>query len=124
MISGYEKITSRRVWFVPNFVVWGLPPLETIHYLTQQLVGSTRSVFYGSTLISDGEQEVSFDSLIDHRGNNLPSGVKSPRVFPRAKSDYEAFVIGRESSEKFKIAHTSDTAAPISVDLLIMEMGD
>jgi hypothetical protein len=124
MISGLEKIQSHRVWFVPNFVVWGLPVWGEIEFLNVEKVGSDETVFYGSPDIGDPAQQVAFSDLTDHRGNQLPSMIASPRILVRGKSQDSAFVIGDESNISFKIARDPETSGPVTVDLMVVEMGD
>ena len=124
MISGLERVTTRRAWFVQDFAVWGLPSLGQRDFLALEEVGSTRSVYYGSASIGESEQDVLFSQLVDHRGNGLPSSLKSPRVIPRAKGSEAVFVVGKELPDRFKIARDPGADSPVTVDLLIVEMGD
>ncbi len=124
MLSGIERITARRVWFVPDFVVWGLPSLGEHDFLAIEKVGATQSVYYGSATISQNEQEVCFDQLVDHRGNLLPATIQAARVIPRSKSSDAVFVVGQESSIGFKIARDPASDSPVTADLLIVELGD
>jgi hypothetical protein len=115
---------THRSWFVPDFSVWGLPSLGEHDFLALEKVDSTWSVYYGSASIGESDQEVLFSQLTDHRGNSLPSSLKSPRVFPRPKGSETAFVVGTEASDRFKIARDPETNGPVTVDLLVVEMGD
>ena len=124
MISGLERIKARRAWLVPDFNVWGLADIGQAEYLIHETVNATSSVLFGSTVIGQAEQEVSFSDLTDHRGNSLPTTISSPCVLPRAKDRYSAFVVGPESAGKFKIARDPEAPSAVSVDLLIVEMGE
>ncbi len=124
MHSGLEKLTSRRAWFVPDVVIWGLPSLGGVTFLTAEEVGSTMSVLFGKADIGQGEQELVFNQLVDHRGNQLPVLIKSPRVIPRSRDRYPVFVVGQESSDRCRIARDSEAPGAVTVDLLILEMGD
>jgi hypothetical protein len=124
MISGLEKVKSHRTWFVPNFVVWGPPVWSEIEFLALEIVGSDKNVFYGSADIGDPSQHVAFSELTDHRGNQLPASIASPRVLVRLKSEVSAFVIGDESSSSFKIARDPEASGSVTVDLIVVEMGD
>lgn len=124
MMTGFERVTSRRAWFVPDFVVWGEPSLAEHEYLALETVGGIRSVFFGSASIGESDQEVLFNQLTDHRGNLLPDNLSAPRVFVRPKQAEPAFVVGRESADKFKIAHGPTVTGPVTVDLWIVELGD
>ena len=124
MIAGLEKVKSRRVWFIPNFIVWGLPVWGEIEFLAVEQVASDKAVFYGSLDIGDTAQQVAFSDLTDHRGNPLPSTISSPRVLVRLRSQEAVFVVGEESDTTFKIARDPDASGPVTVDLLVVEMGD
>ena len=124
MISGLEKVKSRRAWFIANFVVWGLPVLEEIEFLVVEDVASNKDVFYGSLDVEDTAQQVAFSDLTDHRGNQLPSSIASPRVMVRPRSQDSVFIVGEESGTTFKIARDPDASGPVTVDLLVIEMGD
>jgi len=124
MLTGIERVTARRVWFVPDFVVWGLPSLGEHDYLAIEKVGAVQSVFYGSATVGQVEQEVSFEQLVDHRGNHLPSSLGAALVVPRSRGSEAVFVVGRESSSGFKIARDPASDNPVTVDLLIVELGE
>jgi len=123
MLSGLEKLKTRRAWLVPDFMVWGLPGLGDIEFLVIENIGSIRSIHFGATDVADAVQEVSFSELTDHRGNNLPEEIKVPLVMPRSKTGDAVFVVGQEAGNKFKIAKAVEADGPVAVDLLIMEMG-
>ena len=123
-MAGLEMILAKRSWLVPEFTVWGLPGFGERDFLIVEQLGSTKTVLFGSFDIGGVEQEVSFDQLIDHRGNTLPATIASPLVLTRAKGPASPFVIGRENSAGFKIARPSDTTAPLQTDLLVVELGD
>ncbi|HUV29498.1 MAG TPA: hypothetical protein VMY05_00205 [Acidobacteriota bacterium] len=124
MLSGLELLKSRRAWFVPDVVIWGLPGLGQVQYLTQENVDSTTSVLFGAGEVGQAEQEISFSELTDHRGNQLPDSIGAARVFPRSKEGHLVFVVGQESNEKFKIARDPDAPTAVTADLLILEMGE
>ena len=121
---GWERLTSRRTWFVPDFTVWGQPSLGEQEYLALEKIGSTRSIYYGTASIGESQQEVLFSQLTDHRGNSLPSQLESPRVFVRVKGSDPAYVIGSEMADRFKIARDASASGPIPVDLWVVELGD
>jgi hypothetical protein len=124
MNTALERITARRAWFVQEFVVWGVQGTGRVDYLALEAVDSTVSVLYGNADPGGGVQEVSFAELVDHRGNNLPATLKSPKVIPRPRGASTAYVVAAESSERFLIARDPDAAGPVLTDLLILEMGD
>ena len=69
MLSGLEKIKSRRAWLVPDFMVWGLPALGELEFLLVENVDNNRGIFFDTVDLVDTVQEVAFDQLADHRGN-------------------------------------------------------
>jgi len=123
MISGLEKVKSHRLWFVPEFGAWGLADWSEVAFLVAEEIQSTTSVLYGAVDIGDASQQVTFGDLTDHRGNHLPATIDAPRVFVRPRSAESAFVVGEESNQGFKIARDPDASGPVTVDLLIVEMG-
>ena len=123
-MPGFQDIATKRTWLVPEFSVWGVPGFGETDLLMIEKVGSQSSIYFGSFDIGGVEQEVRFDSLIDHRGNALPSILASPLVIPRPKGPAMPFIVGRESEVGFKIARTTDTTAAVQTDLLVVEIGD
>lgn len=124
MNTALERITARRAWFVAEFVVWGVQGTGRVDFLALEAVDSTVSVLYGSGDPGGGVQEVHFGELVDHRGNNLPATLKSPRVIPRPRGSSSVYLVAAESSERFLIARDANAAGPVLTDLLILEMGD
>ena len=124
MMTGLERIIAKRSWFVPDFSVWGEPSLGEHEYITTEEVDSIRSVGYGTASIGQADQEVLYNQLTDHRGNSLPDNLESPRVFVRPRDANPVFVVGRESTDRFKIAQGSSGAGPTTVDLWVVEFGD
>ncbi|MBU8934042.1 MAG: hypothetical protein KOO62_08535 [candidate division Zixibacteria bacterium] len=120
---GLAEVTSRRMWFVPDFTVWGLPNMGELAFVTLEQVGAEKTVLYGSCSVGESSQEVSFDDLVDFRGNVLPEIIESPRVFLRSHTSDAVFVVGSESGTSFKVAREADSSGPVAADLLIIEMG-
>ena len=117
-------VPGSRAWLVPDFMVWGLPALGDLEFLLVENVDNTRGVFFNAVDLVDTVQEVSFDQLTDHRGNQLPAEISAPLVVPRSKSDIPVFIVGKESDSKFKIARAAGDENPAAADLLVMEMGN
>jgi len=124
MTSGFERVTARRVWFVPNFIIWGLPLWKEIEFLTIEKVETNKTVLYGSLDIGGTAQQVAFSDLTDHRGNQLPSNIASPCVFIRPRNQDTAFIVSEESETNFKVARDPDATGPVTVDLLVVEVGN
>ena len=124
MTTGFEKIAARRAWFVPHFVVWGLPVREEMEFLVLEKIATDEAVYFGCLDIGDTSQQVVFSDLTDHRGNQLPATISSPRVVIRPRSRETAFIVSQESPADFKIARDPEASGPVMVDLMIVEMGD
>ncbi|MEW5995225.1 MAG: hypothetical protein AB1744_12660 [Candidatus Zixiibacteriota bacterium] len=124
MSLGYATVTARRAWFVPGFVVWGLPVWAEVELLSIEQVGSDKTIGYNSLTMGETSQQVAFADLTDHRGNQLPTGIASPRVIVRSRGSDAAFVTGAETDSHFTIARDPASDRPVTVDLLIIELGD
>jgi len=124
MFYGLERVLARRIWFVPDLVVWGLPSLGDQDYLITDEVDGIKSIYYGVAPLGRSEQEVLYSELTDHRGNKLPPVIQSPRVFLRPKSAAPTFVVGQETPERFMVARDPDADGPVTVDLTVVEYGD
>lgn len=116
------EIKSKRIWFVPRFQVWGQEGLGGLHFLAYEQLPAA-SVIYGRTDIGGTAQSVRYDSLVDHRGNSLPSLINSPLVMIRPRQSEAVFLVGDETSESFKIARDASGTGAVTVDLMIVEMG-
>ena len=123
MFSGMEIVTARRVWFVPGFVVWGLPGWGEADFVALEQVGTVNSILYGNANIGESTQQVNFSELTDHRGNQLPASIPGGRVLIRPRSEDPAFITGADSDDKFTVARDPNTAGPVTVDLLVIELG-
>lgn len=124
MNNGIERVLARRMWFVPEVMVWGTIGLGELDYLTVEKIGSSSSVLYGYSSFADGQQRVAFSDLTDHRGNKLPSEIRAPKILVRAKGVDSAFVVGQETPNGFSLARPESAAGPVMADLLVVEMGD
>ena len=124
MISALPMATTRRVWFVPDFMVWGLPSLGDVEYLAQQEVTGEDAILFGSAAIGDTDQSVLYEQLIDHRGNHLPAELSAPRVFTRVHGEDTVYVVGAESADGFRIARSPEASGSVSADLMIIELGN
>ncbi len=115
-------LRGRRIWFIPGFVVWGSSASAELSFVTVNVVEGQQQISYTETSIGGSRQTVSFDALVDHRGNNLPAAIKSPEVIPLSKGDERVFVIGIEFSSGFSISRDSFGTTPVATDLLIVEL--
>jgi len=116
-------LKGKRSWVVENFEVWGdLNLAEFLIFYTQSKENSKRVVLNHSFLGGE-EQNVSFSSLCDFKGNPLPETINHPKVIILPKREPVCFVIGKETNAGFKIAKASESDQNGLIDLLIMEMG-
>lgn len=122
-MSSLSDILARRCWLIPEFAVWGKAGYGETDLLVVEQLGSTSAVFFGAVDIGGSEQEVLFESLVDHRGNRLPAQIDSPCAMPKPKGPTVPFIVGRESSIGFRIAQ-SGSPTPILTDLLVVELGN
>ena len=123
MNSGLERVLSHRMWFVPEYEVWGLAEWGSADFLVSEEVGSDVTIGYGSQTLGGDAQSVAFGDLSDHRGNQLPDALDAARVIVCPRGTETAFIVGGESSLGFKIARDPDAVGPVTVDLMIIEMG-
>ncbi len=121
--SSLNYLRGRRIWFVPEYVVWGVPASAEIPLVTVETVNGTQRIFYSAAQVGGSDQSVLYTELTDHRGNSLPANIKEPKALPMSKSAENIFIVGREYETGFKIARDSASAGPVTVDLLIMELG-
>lgn len=124
MHSALTRATSRRVWFVPRLAVWGAPDWGDVKYLAIEETESVKSILFGSVGIGDCSQPVRFADLVDHRGNRLPTAMENPCVLIRSRSGNAVFLVGDETANGFKIACADGVSDPVTVDLLVVELGD
>ena len=71
-MSVREEILVRRAWFVPGVRVYGLPAVDDVGYLVAETIDSETALYYATADLSGNTQTITFASLVDHRGNNLP----------------------------------------------------
>jgi hypothetical protein len=111
-----DYLRGRRIWLVPNFVVWGDWSLYSF------LLFYTEIIFYKS-ILGGLDQSVNFSSLYDFKGNQLPITINSPKVIVLPKNEIHCLVVGAETNTGFRIARVSESAQTGLVDLMIVEMG-
>ena len=124
MNTGLIQLTARRQWVIPNFEVWGLPGLGDIDYLNIEQVAGIKSLSFGTVTIGSTAQTVEFADLTDIRGNNLPATIDRALVTSRSHGALQVFVIGKETSTSFKIARDPKASGPVTVDLIVTELGE
>jgi hypothetical protein len=124
MISGLERLKSRRAWLIRNYSVWGQAGRQVIEYLSVENVDSSGAILYGSADIEETAQEVLFGNLFDRRGNLLPVEIKGPVITVQPRGEYGAFIVGEVTNRSFCIARVSTASGPVLVDLFIEELGE
>jgi hypothetical protein len=118
-----DYLRGRRIWLVPNFVVWGDWSLYSfLLFYTEMGASSKRIIFYKS-ILGGLDQSVNFSSLYDFKGNQLPITINSPKVIVLPKNEIHCLVVGAETNTGFRIARVSESAQTGLVDLMIVEMG-
>ncbi len=123
MLETYAHLTGHRSWWVPDFSVWGETGTATVDLLADEIDGSTRRIMYFNFPLGGAVQDVVYDELLDHRRNGLPASIDHPLIVVIPKSSTAVSIIGRPSSNSFKIARTQTTTENALVDLWIVEMG-
>lgn len=123
MLTGFDLATARRMWFVPRMSVWGRANTNDIDFVAAETIGDTTSVYYGSSSAGQPVQEVLFSELTDHRGNQLPASLDAPVVLPRTRGEAPAYIVGRETSDRFRIAASEAGDLPVETDLMVIELG-
>lgn len=121
MNSTLAYLNSRRAWLVRDVNIWGSISAEVLEAIATEIDdGETRVVFHEFT-IGGAVQEIAFNTLIDHRGNSLPSSIDAPVIIPIAKNAIPVAVNGIPSPTSFRIAKTAATPDDSTVDLWIIE---
>ena len=117
-----DFLRGRRVWLVKNFCVWGEYSAVDFLLVHTETEETSKRIMLDRVSLGGKEQEVSFDSLYDFRGNQLPQQIVSPKVLSLPLNEVSSLVI-EESDSSFKIAKGSNSTENGLVDLLILELG-
>ncbi len=123
MFPVFLTLGNLRTWYVPEIHIWGTTSWGQFDMLMVENVEGQRSVMYHTVDIGGVTQVLRFADLCDFRGNHLPESIVNPRIIICSRSAYNAFLIGRESGESFRVARDVRAPEPIMVDLLVLEMG-
>ena len=116
-------LRGRRAWLVENLAVWGADCEARFDLAVAETVGSDTRLGFWSFSFGGRQQEVTFSSLTDSRGNNLPALIQKAAVVIIPRSSQGAFILAVNGQTGFSIARTDPDAAPARVDLLIFETG-
>jgi len=117
-----DYLRGRRVWLVKNFCVWGEYSAVDLLFVHTELGQSSKRIVLDRVGLGGEVQEVSFNSLYDYKGNQLPPEINSPKVLALPKNEAFCMVI-EESNSGFKIAKETNSTENGLVDLLILELG-
>ena len=117
-----DYLRGRRVWLVKNFCVWGEYSAVDFLLVHTEIGETSKRIMLDRVSLGGEEQEVSFDSLYDFKGNQLPQQIVSPKVLSLPLNEVLCIVI-EESDSSFKIAKGSNSTENGLVDLLILELG-
>lgn len=118
-----DYLRGRRIWVVPNFVVWGDWSLYSFLLLYTEVEATAKRVVFSKSTLGGLDQTVEFSNLYDFRGNQLPSTIKDPKVVVLPKNEVSCFVVGSETTAGFRIGKLAESSGTGLVDLMVMEMG-
>jgi hypothetical protein len=118
-----DYLRGRRIWVVPNFVVWGDWSLYSFLLLYTEIGAGSKRIVFGKSTLGGLDQTVNFSSLYDLRGNQLPEMISNPKVIVLPKNEVLCLVVGAEANTGFRIAKLSESSSTGLVDLMIVEMG-
>jgi hypothetical protein len=124
MNTTLTHLNSRRSWLIRDVNVWGSLSAETFDAIATEVDDSETRVAFHEFTIGGASQEVAYNSLIDHRGNQLPASLDSPVIIPIAKNSVPVAIIGLPSPTSFRVAKTASVPDDAIVDLWIIEAGN
>ncbi len=123
MNSTLAYVQGRRTWFVENLIVWGTDSDAEFLLAIAETAGSDTRVGFLRVSLGGQRQAVSFSSLTDSRGNQLPDQIKKPSVILIPRDRRGAFLKSILGETGFVIAKTEAEGSSAAVDLLIVETG-
>ena len=118
-----DYLRGRRTWVVPNFAVWGDWSLASFLLLYTEMGETSKRVMLARNNLGGLDQSVTFETLYDFRGNQLPQTINNPKVMVMPKNEVNCFVVGTETETGFRIARFSGSEKTGLADLMIVEMG-
>jgi hypothetical protein len=123
MNSTLAYLRGRRVWLVENLAVWGSDCEARFLIAVAEKVASDTRIGFWQVSLGGQLQEVSFSSLCDNRGNNLPENIKSPAVVVIPRGRQGAFIKSINGESGFTIARSEGDLSAVSVDVMVFETG-
>lgn len=121
MNSTLAYVQGRRTWFVENLAVWGVDSDAEFLLAVSEGTGSDTQVGFLSASLGGQRQAVSFASLTDSRGNQLPDHIKKPSVVIIPRDRRGAFLKAILGETGFVVAKSEADGPSSAVDLLIVE---
>ncbi len=123
MNSTLAYVQGRRTWFVENLIVWGTDSDAEFLLAIAETADSDTRVGFLRVSLGGQRQAVTFSSLTDSRGNQLPDQIKKPSVIIIPRDRRGAFLKSVLGETGFVIAKTEAEGSSATVDLLIVETG-
>jgi hypothetical protein len=123
MNSTLAYLRSRRAWLIESLAVWGSDCEAEFQIAAVEKVASETRLGLWLASLGGQLQEVTFSSLVDNRGNNLPEVIKSPAVVIIPRGRQGAFVKTVNGETGFTVARCDGTASVVTVDILVFETG-
>jgi len=111
------------MWVVRDIMIWGIENEAEFAFLAIETVGTSSRLMFSRAAVGDTAQDILFSDLIDHRGNNLPVTINSPRVIIRPGDCHAAYLIGEESNSGFRVVRDPSAPGPVKADFFIYETG-
>jgi hypothetical protein len=118
-----DYLRGRRIWVVPNFVVWGDWSLYSFLFFNAEIQAGSKRIVFSKSILGGLDQTVDFSNLYDFKGNQLPTTINNPKVIVLPKNEVFSFVVGAEMNTGFRIAKLPGSSHTNLVDLMIVEMG-
>jgi hypothetical protein len=118
-----DYLRGRRIWVVPNFVVWGDWSLYSFFLFYTEMGATSKRIVFNKSTLGGLDQLVNFSGLYDFRGNQLPTTINNPKVIVLPKNEISCLVVGAETDTGFRIAKLPESSGTGLVDLMIVEMG-
>jgi len=119
-----EYLKTNRKWLAPNLIVWGDADACSARLLMTE-TGTPHRVVFAADDISGLNQTILYSDLVDVNGNALPDQIANPIIIIIPRNQIHCFLIGRPSSNGFKIGKNESGAnynCDGLVDILIMEV--
>lgn len=123
MNSTLAFLRGRRAWLVENLAVWGSDSEAEFRMVAAETVASDTRIGFWQVSLGGQLQEVTFSSLTDNRGNNLPDNIKSPAVVVIPRGKQSAFIKSVNGETGFTIAKGEGSSSSVAIDLMIFETG-